>query len=332
MKNAYIYPNSVKKKEAKNPYINDFVASLTPYFIFLNQSKHSNSGIFDLFKYINKTDLIFFHWIEDIPDKRGGYFQTMAFYILMLIIKIKKIKIVYTLHNKESHYITKRIPKQLIKKTILKYSDYIICHASEGLKITRKKNVKIKYIPHPFKEFSKNNDSVDKLYDILIWGSIRPYKGIDEYLKYLEANNLQNKYKTYIIGEIYPPEYETELMKFNSDNIHIENKFIADSTLNELISKSRITLFTYNEKSVLSSGALVYSLSQGAIVIGPKTGAFLDLYSEGLLDVFEDYYDLIKRINFHLNQPNIYLKKISQFTDSNNWKSYGENIFKWVEV
>jgi len=331
MKNSYIYPNTLKTKEEKNPYISDFTNSLSKYFNFLNKDKPTNSGIIDLFKYVSKLDIIFFHWIEDVPDKKGGIAQTFAFYILIIIIKLRRIKIFYTLHNKESHYSTNKFLKKLVKKTILRHSDYIVCHASDGLKLVNnnQKN-KIKYIPHPFKKFNVQDNLDEEKYDILIWGAIRPYKGIDEYLKYLISNKLRNKYKTLIIGKIFPKEYEDELMKYNSDKVQIENKYIDDLTLNSLIAKSKITLFTYNEKSVLSSGALVYSLSQGAMIIGPNIGAFQDLYSEELIDVFENYDDLIKKIDSHLKVGNNYSDKIIKFVDLNTWDNYGEKIAKWI--
>ena len=330
MKKAYIYPNNYKK-QITNPYLNDFIESLSPYINFVNEPKSVPSGIIDLLNYINRIDFIFLNWIEDLPDKKGGIFQTTLFLMLLLIMKLKGIKIFYVLHNKESHYSSNKFLKNTIRKAIFRNADYIICHSSEGLNLSEKiKTKNIKYIPHPFNSFNRTGYSTKKEYDILIWGSIRPYKGIDNYLKYLESKNLLNKYKLLIIGKIFPPEYETELMKYNSGMIQIENKFIDDSNLNDLIAKSKLVLFTYNEKSVLSSGALVYSLSQGALVIGPKTGAFQDLNSEGIINVFENYDDLIEKIDFQLSHQTLYPDKISEFVKNNSWQSFGIEIGKWI--
>lgn len=331
MKKAYIYPNSTKKKEVSNPYMKDFINSLSGYFVFVNREKPSASGIFDLRKYISRIDFIFLNWIEDLPDKKYGVFQSIFFLITIYVMKLKKIRIFYVLHNKESHYATHSFLKRKIKKAVLKNADYVVCHSSEGLKLNGFGKKNIKYIPHPFQGYFKGNDAL-KEYDILIWGSIRPYKGIDSYLSYLESKNYLNRYKTLIVGKIFPPEYEQELMKYRSEKIRIENKYIDDSVLNELIAKSGIILFTYNEKSVLSSGALVYSLSRGALVIGPDTGSFHDLKTEGIIDVFENYDELISRIEYHLNHPNLNTRKIEEFVKHNSWQSFGKEIGSWLKV
>lgn len=329
MKKAYIYPNSTKKKEVTNPYLNDFMNSLSDGFIFLNREKPSASGIFDLRKYLRRIDYIFLNWIEDLPDKKYGIAQSIFFLVVLRVMKFKKIRIFYVLHNKESHYSTHSSLKRRLKKAVLTHADYIICHSSEGLKINGAPLKNMKYFPHPFQGYCKNG-AATKEYDILIWGSIRPYKGIDKYLNYLHSKNYLGRFKTLIIGKIFPPEYEQELVRFRSANIMIENQYIDDEVLNRMIDRSGIVLFTYNEKSVLSSGALVYSLSRGACVIGPDTGSFHDLKEEGIIDVFENYDDLISTIEFHLVHPNLNSRKIEEFVERNSWRSFGQEIGRWI--
>jgi hypothetical protein len=331
MKKAYIYPNS-NKREVTNPYLDDFISALSTNFEFINKDFPSKSGIIDLFKYLNKVDIVFLHWIEDLPDKKGGYFQGFFFIFLVFLMKLKKVKIFYTLHNKKSHYSTNKWFKKIIRKTIQQNADYIIFHSSDGLKLTPQiKTTNTKYIPHPLKNLNTTG-TLEKEYDILIWGSIRRYKGIDKFLSFLEEKNLLDKYSIFIIGSIYPPEYEQYLLKFNSEKIKIQNMYIDDAGLNSLITKSRIVLFTYNESSVLSSGALVYSVSQGATVIGPKTGAFEDLYKEGIIGTFNNYDDLLGEIDQHLKQPDKYLDKIPSYISENTWQRFGEKINKWVKL
>ncbi|HEX3008565.1 MAG TPA: glycosyltransferase [Bacteroidales bacterium] len=330
MKNAYIYPNSSKKKEATNPYLSDFTSSLSTYFNFINKSDPSSSGILNFFKYVNKADIVFFHWIDDLPDKKGGLVQTIALTFLVLLMKLKRIKIFYTLHNKESHYPTHKLLKKYIRNLVGKSTDFVICHSREGLKFADRFTTRnIKYVPHPFRSFNENRSSI-KEFDVLIWGSIHPYKGVDKYLNYLTTTSKDSKYRTLVVGKISSPEYEAELMKYNSKTVSIQNKYIDDIGLNGLISKSRVVLFTYNDTSVLSSGALVYSLSQGASVVGPKTGAFLDLNAEGIIEVYESYDELIKKIDFLIQNPGLYDKRIEAFVKNNSWKAFGKEISAWI--
>ncbi|MBN2272721.1 MAG: hypothetical protein JXK95_00185 [Bacteroidales bacterium] len=248
-------------------------------------------------------------------------------------MKRRKIKIFYTLHNKESHYSTHKQIKRLIRKIVLSNSDFVLCHSKEGIDIiNNEKGIKGKtlYLPHPFKKESLQDPVKEKKYDILIWGAIRPYKGIDKFFSYLESNNILKKYKTLVAGKIFPEEYEKELIVFRSDSLHIINSFIEDKVLNEFIAQSKITLFTYNENSVLSSGALIYSLSKGANVIGPNTGAFKDLYQEGLIEVFENYDELIEIIDKQLNSLSSKAKKINKYIEENSWEKFGSKISDWI--
>ncbi|MBN1415984.1 MAG: glycosyltransferase [Bacteroidales bacterium] len=330
MKTAYIYPYA---RMSANPYLDDFTASLSNHINFINISNPSKTGILNLYAYLNKIDIVFFNWIEDLPDKRGGLLQVIFFMILVFLMKRKRITIFYTLHNKESHYNTYRLLKKFLRKIILKNADLILCHSSEGINILNNEPLvkgKTLYIPHPFRKNALPPAVKEKKYDILIWGAIRPYKGIDTYLQYLESKNIIHKYRTLIVGKIFPEEYEKELIKYRSDTVQIVNDFVEDSTLNELIGQSHIVLFTYNENSVLSSGALIHSLSRGANVIGPNTGAFKDVYRKDLINVFENYDELIEKINSQLNSTFNKSEKISNYIEENSWENFGMKIAGWI--
>ncbi len=333
MKNAYLYPNSKKTINSSNPYLIDFVESLSSDINFINISHPTSNGILDAFKYLGKVEIVFFNWIEDLPDKKGGILQTILLLLLLFVLKIKKIQIFYTLHNKESHYPTNKRLKKLIKISILKYANYILCHSSAGLEVLNQYKIpvnKFLYLPHPFNAPPINRSVQEKEYDILIWGAIKPYKGIDSFLKYLESKGLLERYKTLIIGKISPKSYENELNKYKSSAIQIKNVFIEDNELNTLIDKSRIILFTYNESSILSSGALIYTLSRGATVIGPNTAAFHDFFEEELIEVFNDYDELVRKINIQLNALPKSQDKLNEFISRNSWKNFAVEIINWM--
>jgi beta-1,4-mannosyltransferase len=331
-KSAFIFPSSGKTSKISNPYVDDFAASLSEHFNFINRFKPSKSGILNLYSYLGRIDIVFLNWIEDLPDRKAGLLQTLLFIVLIYILKLRKVKIFYTFHNKESHYATNRKIKKVLRKFILNKADFILCHSTEGLNILKELHIhdKAKYFPHPFRKNVSDTPAREKKYDILIWGAIRRYKGIEPFLSFLQSKNILSKYRIMIVGKVFPLEYENELNKFKSDAIQIENKFIDDDELNVLIDISKITLFTYQEKSVLSSGALIYSLSEGALVIGPNTGSFKDLYQEGLIDVFENYGELIEKINFHLNNPNAYYNRLRDFIAGNTWNVFGSKVAEWI--
>lgn len=333
MKKSYIYPYSYQNSKLSfyNPYIDDLIQSFSKFNLFINSNKPSKNGVFDILKYINRIDYIFFNWVEKLPDNKGGKIQTLFLLLLLPIFKLFRIKVVWTMHNKLSHSLEHVFWKKLIFKNMLKYSDVILTHSNEGIKYGKDmvsgSEKKIHYYPHPAKDRRLNTNS-QKVYDLLIWGTISPYKGIDKFLEYIYQNELSNKYKILIVGKITTDDYKRKLGKYQSSNIQIENKFIEDELLQKLISKSKIVLFTYSQSSILSSGVLMDSLGYGANIVGPDVGAFTDLANEDIINVYTDFPDMFKTIDEQLNDDGkiISKEKIDSFLIDNSWNKFASNI------
>lgn len=338
MKKAYIYPLSSKAEKLGlyNPYVDDLVQSLGKYICFTNIDNPTNIGILDIFKYLGKIDYVFFNWIEVLPDKKGGKIQTLFLVFLLSLFKLFRIKIVWTMHNKLAHSLTNVYWKKLIFNKMLIYSDVIMTHSSEGIEygedMLKGAKYKIFYYPHPVKDRRLDKQDI-KEYDILIWGTISPFKGIDKFLDYIYQNGLQNMYKILIIGKSRFEDYRKKLIKYKSNNILIKNEFIEDKLLQELIAKSKLVLFTYSQRSVLSSGVLMDSLGYGANIIGSDTGAFGDLAQEGIINTFTDFPEMFKKIDEQLDGKSEINnnKKLEDFLFNNSWDKYAINILKLLK-
>jgi hypothetical protein len=336
MYKAYIYPNPASKKNvpdiAGSPYVPLFNNAIKKYFTIVNQYSPTKYGVLDILKYFFRIDYLFFNWIEDLPDKKGGYLQSILLVFILLYMKTKKKKIVWIMHNKLSHHDTNIGIKQFIFKLMLRKSDIIITHAREGIEYA---NIllpgtenKIHFIHHPLMKSVIDLENVFK-YDIIIWGKIMPYKGIDKFLKYLKDNSLHEKYKIYIAGTILPEEYIPEIMQYASSNIIIENRFLSEEELNQRVSESKIILFTYTKNSVLSSAALIDSLVYNRHIIGPSSGAFKDLAEEGIIHVFSDYDQLINIID-EIRDKEFSIQKRYQFIIQHNWEAFATKINEWI--
>lgn len=333
MKSAYIYPFSSKDSNfgLYNPYIDDLIKSLSKYVTFKNYDKPSKKGIFDILWYITKIDYIFFNWIEKLPENKAGRIQTICLILLLPLLKLFRVKVVWTMHNKVSHRIEHVYWKKLIFKNMLKYSDVILTHSSEGItygeEMIKGSGKKIHYFAHPIKGRILKL-STEKKYDILIWGTILPYKGIDKFLDYIYQNKLENNYRILIVGKIPEKDYEEKLETYKSDNIIINKQFIEDSLLQQLISQSKIILFTYSQTSILSSGVLMDSLGYGANIVGPNVGAFGDLEKEGIINTYSDFPDMFRVVEDQLNDNGkiIPQEKINQFFENNSWDRFAENV------
>lgn len=337
MKKLYFYPISSRNEKivSFNPYTFDFVASIEQFFTIVNKDKPSNKGIFDVFKYLFKIEYIIFNWIEDLPEKKGGFFQTLFFFILMALSKLAGVKIVWVMHNRLSHSKKHLWLKDLIFNQLIRKSDFILTHSSEG--VTHGENIKqgsknrIHYFPHPVKD-RRNMRQNSTQFDILIWGTISPYKGILEFLRLLNEKNYQNNYKILIIGKSTTQDYFGSLLQYSNDNVNIKDDFIDDVVLKELISHSKIVLFTYAKSSILSSGALMDSIGFGGNVVGPDVGAFADLAKEGIINTYKESDEMFTIIDAVLaNNDNFRNESIDQFLQANSWNKFAENIFQLLK-
>src|SRR5690606_21324428 len=90
-------------------------------------------------------------------------------------------------------------------------------------------------------------------------------------------------------------QYSYRLSTVLVTNGAFQHAFIEDSQLREYLLRSRVILFTYKLDSVLSSGALVYSLNFNKKIVGPRGGAFKDLHP--IVECYDSFNDLLA-INF----------------------------------
>ncbi|MCF8369833.1 MAG: glycosyltransferase [Bacteroidales bacterium] len=336
MRNAYIFPYSGrnKNKSAYNPYIDDFVKSLSGSFRFLNLGKPSKTGVFDILKYIFKLDYIFFHWIEKLPEKKGGISQVIMFTLLMYSLRIFRIKVVWTMHNKFTHTKTHKKLTRFLFKVLLIKSHLILTHSSEGISFGKsletKARSKIKYYPHPIKD-RRQVTNENKSIDILIWGSIIPYKSIDLFLEYWTRQSYKSKYKILVVGRATSKGYLSKINRFSSKSITIKNEFISNEQLVKYINDSKVILFTYSKTSILSSGALMDSLGYGAKVIGPNVGGFADLAKVGIVTTFQSFDEieglLKKKIEKGQEKTSDALEK---FLKENTWEEYAKNVMQFI--
>ncbi|HIP11475.1 MAG TPA: glycosyltransferase family 1 protein [Arcobacter sp.] len=335
--NIYMYPISdPKKSNTNNPYINNLIGALEEEnCIVVNKNRIQRYGILDILFNIRQVDVYYFNWIENLPDRRFGKIQCFLFYIIFLILKIFNKKIVWMMHNKISHSKKGLFCKIITTYFLVNYSDFVFTHAQDGVHFGNtflKSNKQIHFFHHPIdNRLNLLQDKSFKKYDILIWGSIIPYKGIDSFLKYLENNALLTKFNICIIGKVSNQELAKELDKYNSNNISIINDYASQEYLEELFSQSKIVLFTYAGYSTLSSGALMDTLSYGNRVIGPDIGVFRDLNKEGLVETYQGFDELSSLLDEFLTKNNFSSKYITKFIEHNLWQNLGKNICNTIK-
>lgn len=318
----YIFP-TLSSRGSLNPYIEDFCKALLCKAKVVNAERRTGSATFDLLKSIFEADVYIFNWIENTPFKKLGFLQSLIFILFIFpILKIRGAKIYWVFHNFTSHQ-GNSFFANAIASIMKRYSDTIITHSKEALEylnFNTPAKVKKVFVNHPIKG-GRVLKRGEKKYDILIWGSIEPYKGILEFLRFLES--IKSTLRINIIGKCRDIEYSNYIKTHLTTYITFENRIASFEEIGNLIMSSSFVLFPYLKQSISSSGALMDTISFGGSAIGPSRGAFLDMKNEGICYTFNDYDDIIKIVNS--KQP-IPICKMERFIALNTWESFANKI------
>lgn len=325
-KKIYIYPIKANKL-IYNPYVTLLGNCLCENNEVSNVSGR-NFGILDLILYL-RCDVFIFNWTENLPKLKYGFVQTLNYVVVTSIIKIfKSKKIIWILHNKQAHN-----DKNFLSDALMKYNsrlaNVVITHAKDGLnyyKNTFKKD-NIEYIPHPVYENIKPVINLPIRYDFILWGNIEPYKNITKFLEFVKNENYFSDKKILICGKCKDENYLKAINSLITPNVTLINEYIDENKLAKLISESKVVLFCHSSKSILSSGALVYSLSFLKPIIAPNVGSFKDYKDIGIIQTYTNFSE-IEEILCNLKPNNI---AVSNYLQKNTWDNFSKFIFTIIE-
>lgn len=194
----------------------------------------------------------------------------------------KKIKVVVLVHNAIPH------ERNFFDKPFAKYF-FSKCDAfvvmSDPVKkdlLSLRKDAKILLQPHPiydhYGEPLGRTDACRKLgikedkKNLLFFGLIRDYKGLDELIKAMER--LDNDYQLIIAGESYGSfEKYTELIEQSpfKDNIVVMEQYIPDDMVTLLFSAADVLVLPY--RSATQSGVVSLAYQLELPMVGTDVGA-----------------------------------------------------------
>ncbi len=305
--------------EGANDYILRLREQLANDFTIVNQE--TSMGLVDILLKLHKTNVLYFNWVEDIPDRKLGYLQVLLLLLILVIAKLSRIHVVWFIHNNLSHYRKNKVGKRLVRKMMEAFADDVFSHSEEVYerKAGRLTNLQVK--DHPIPDFKALSISQPIQYDVVVWGSVNSYKGVIDFLRYLNATS--HNLKILIAGRFCSAELYEQARELSGHTITLVNKVLSKSELEHYLSISRYVLFTYNSPSVLSSAALCKTLGYGKTVFGPRIGAFKELGERNLICNYEDFADLINKIEKCKQQAYaVSIERLHEYADSNNWESF----------
>lgn len=168
-----------------NPYSQNYKDALRPYFDVLDMEyrNHILQSV-SLLKRSFVGDVFVFNWLENVGFWTFGKIQFLIVLLALFVIKFRKTKIIWMLHNIHPHQGENAISRY-VQDWLYKNSSVIISHSRDAVAVAEEKaKSKVIYKCHPVKKILDDaNFKAVKPFDILIWGEIHPYKGIVEFLE-----------------------------------------------------------------------------------------------------------------------------------------------------
>lgn len=314
-----IFPNPHYK--SLNPYLKDLCQSTNA----INKDELYDANIVNLLKHLFDGNIYIFNWPENLIFRKFGYFQIILFLFCLVVLKIRRVKLVWIFHNISPHHGHTWATKE-VYKVLFHWSNLIITHSQKALRYIREHTkVNSVFIPHPFRRRFCPTTDLNYQYDIIIWGSIYKYKGIIEFLK--SKIKLNISFKILIIGKCNDADYDFEIQRFINKDVTYQNRFVDKTELDTLILSSRYVVFPYLKDSISSSGALIDSILLGKTVIGPNVGAFQELSLAGLCYTFDDYSDIFEIIN---RRDKVNTDLIEKFVNENVWDISAKKILSYI--
>lgn len=331
MKRIYMYPkNDYETLESPNPYVQHVEAVLQEKHRIINERPNS-IGVMEFFLYLFRADIFFFNWIEDVSVKRFGKIQAVLLPVFLFFARISGKKIIWVLHNLYSHEESNRAWTRYAFDLMIRRSDLILTHSQEGLRFLDEKfpayRAKAIYLVHPVEEMMKRESAGEKSYDLFIWGTIHPYKGVIEFLEFITRSEKYSGIRILVSGICPHPALKEKLQALLTDKIEYRDGFFSMEDIAEMAAKSEFVLFTYNSESVLSSGSLMDSIRMGSRVIGPEKGAFRDLSNCSFIETYRNFEEIPVIIKREKQEKKDISGEIEAFCTENSWQNFADKLF-----
>lgn len=324
----YIYPTYTPSRDKSgNLYIKYFHEAFANNQRWKLKNRCWEIGIASLFFNLD-CDVFIIQWVDLLPRKKFGKVQTLFFILAMLLAYVMRKKVVWVLHNKQSHS-GKSKWVDICMNVMAKVSTSVVVHANDGVDFFNSKYPKQKgkchYIPHPVYT-SKIYSSHDLKWDYIVWGSISPRKGVTEFLEYASHSEYLKGKKILIAGRCNDKCYAQRITNLLTPNVCFINQFLSDEELADLIACSKYILFTYKNESLISSGALIYSLNFCKPIIAPNDGNFADM--PGVVSCYNTFKD-IESIS---EQHHFDIKKLEGILNEEVWEKFPDKIEQYLQT
>lgn len=273
-------------------------------------------GIRNIFK-LRKCDYVWVNWFENLP-KESKIKAFLIKKIILYVIKVLRIKLVATYHNRMPHESQSDFWDRKIFKDTFCYANRIIALSSDSTEIIKERFgskvcKKVKIIPHPTYDCKPrtvfNNNAKFK---VLFFGHLRPYKNIE---MIFELAKHYPDIPFTVAGSPLNNEYAESLKRLTRTipNVKLILKLLSTKEIDSLIDKNSVLLLPYDIKSSLNSGVVIHAICKKINVIVPKIGTVNQLINKDMI------------FSYSYNSPESHMKELKRLIEQAK-NEYDNNI------
>jgi len=321
MKRVYVSPSATRKAGYSNRYFLHLKRELALYFDVLEADDAPctmQSGA--LLRNSFKADVAVLSFVENIAFHRLAALQTCIALVALNIMRLRKCRIVFIFHNPSPHQGGNALSRVLTDR-LFRFADLVVAHSSNTACIARERVVehKVLYFPHPCE--APLVAPAGERTDVLIWGTVLPYKGVEEFVSdgAVRASGLKIK----VLGACPDPALAGRIHGLENDNIRFEQRRAEMDEIAASVAGSRFVLFPYLPGSISGSGTLVDTLRFGGNPVGPDVGAFRELAERGLCKVYHSTEELLEILRSGWVADN---EKVAGYLSANSWPAFVKAI------
>lgn len=296
----------------------------------------------------NKFDVIHVHWAHFYYTESGlkTLIRLLIFYTMLVIQKALSTKIVWTIHNKTNHKQNHRLIDSINRHLLSRISDDTIVWREDQKDYVRDRfNADIEKIhacPHgnfypviedledPGREEIRSKLDLKEVNTIyIIFGMLRPYKQVLEFLNHFKKNSVEGEYLL-VAGKALDDQYEKKIREIadSCDSIQTDIRFHSEQSLYEYVKFADWAILPY--RKIFNSGSVIYTLSCGTKVIAPKKQAIKDFKNTNSILYEKCFKDGFKKSR-EKDNSSICSKTFQILENKHNWvnvKRKHLNIYK----
>lgn len=338
---VYFFPPG----SATNPYIDHVISGLEKNGVTVVNKGTANKyqKLFSSFRAMaDHTDIYHFNWLENKAsiDTKKNRIVCKAILVWLKIIRLTGGKLVWTMHNKESHDCEgNKTFHYTFLRNLISQMDMIVVHAKGSMDILVNEYhfpaKKICYVPHG-SYLESANAELPKVDDhdglaLLAFGRINRYKNIPMLIRAFREANMPDA-RLRIFGKCDAgeqdllPQIEKEIG--GDENICFENRFVPDEEADAIFAQCDIVILPYDKQSMINSGAAVKAFSEAKPIIVSRFGAMKDIENRS----FVHCYDYTDDVDHKEQLKEILLDVYQQWcSQKESLANEGEEAFRYAE-